>query len=98
MTRQFFTLFPTVTLCVALSTGAFASPPTAGADTDAVVSQLQHRAARLDWDKQTTKGGPRAERELQSFRVKKLIERLQAGEAVDPHEIDTLLNEQPWPR
>jgi hypothetical protein len=98
MTRRFFTLFTTTTLCVALTAGAYARPQTAGADKDVVISQLQRRAARLDWDAQTTKGAPRAERELQSLRVKQLIERLQADEAVDPQEIDKLLKEQPWPR
>lgn len=98
MTRQVFTLFTTALLCNALTTWAFASPPTAGAEKDAVVSKLQQQAQRFEREAQATKGIPRSQRELQSSRVKRLIERLQAGETVDPHEIDKLLNEQPWPR
>ena len=99
MTRQFFTLFTTATLCVSLTAGAFAaSSPTTGTEKDAVVSKLQQQAHRFESDAQATKGSARALREMQSYRVKKLIQRLQAGEAVDPNEIDKLLNEQPWPQ
>jgi hypothetical protein len=98
MTRRFFTLFTITTLCVSLTAGAFASSPTAATDKDTVIPQLEQQAHRFEWEAQATKGIPRAQRELQSFRVKRLIKRLQAGEAVDPQEIDKLLKEQPWPR
>jgi len=98
MKRQFFTLFTAGVLCASLIVGAFASPPTADTEQDKLISQLEQKAHRLEWEAQATKGAPRALRGLQSLRVKKLIQRLQAGEAVDPQEVDKLLKEQPWPR
>lgn len=98
MTRRFFTLFTTATLSAFLVAGASAMPSTAGAQRDALIAQLDHQAHRFAWEAQATKGIPRAEREFQSLKVKKLIQRLQVGEVVDPHEIDTLLQTQPWPR
>jgi hypothetical protein len=98
MTRQFITLFTTTTLCVFLTVGAFASSPTAATDKDRVILKLEQQAHRFEWEAQGTKGLPRTQREFQSLRVKRLIQRLQAGEAVDPQEIDKLLKEQPWPR
>ena len=102
MKRQFFTLGTITALSAALVVNAFALPSTldspAGTKKDAVIAQLDRQAHRLEWEAQGTKGGARALRELQAFRVKKLIQRLQAGEVVDPQEIDTLLKLQPWPR
>lgn len=77
---------------------AFAMSSTVDTQRATRIAQLDCQAHRLDWAAQETKGIPRAERTLQSFRVKKLIQRLQTGEAVDPQEIDMLLKVQPWPR
>lgn len=96
MTRQFFTLFTTATVGIFLAAGAFASSPTVNTERDKVVSKLEQQTRRLEWDAQATKGAPRSLRELQSLRIKKLIQRLQAGETVDPQEIDKLLKEQQW--
>jgi hypothetical protein len=98
MKRQFVTLFTTAALCTALTGSAFASSPTADTEKNPLIAKLEQQAHRLEWEAHATKGVPRAQRELQSLRVKKLIQRLQTGEAVDPQEIDTLLKEQPWPR
>lgn len=98
MKRQFFTLFAAGVLCAALTAGAFAGSPTAATDKDKVIQELEQQAHRFEWEAQATKGLPRTQREFQSLRVKRLIQRLQAGEAVDPQEIDKLLKEQPWPR
>lgn len=98
MTRQFVTLFTAGVLCASLAAPVFAASPTANMEKDKVVSELEQQAHRLEWEAQATKGVPRAQREFQSLQVKKLIQRLQAGEAVDSHEIDKLLKEQPWPR
>ena len=97
MKLHVFTLFTAGILCASLTAGAFASSPTTSRDKATVIPQLEQQAHRLDWNAQATKGSARALREMQSYRVKKLIERLQAGEAVDPQEIDKLLNQQPWP-
>lgn len=98
MKRQFCTLLTVGVLCTSLTTSAFASSPTANAEKDKVIPQLEQHVHRFDWAAQSTKGSARALREQQSLQVKKLIQRLQAGEAVDPGEIDTLLKEQPWPQ
>jgi hypothetical protein len=98
MKRYLFTLLTASVLCTSLTASAFATSPTANAEKGKVIPQLEQQVHRLDWAAQSTKGSARALRELQSLRVKKLIQRLQAGEAVDPNEIDKLLNEQPWPQ
>jgi flagellar capping protein FliD len=97
MKHRVFTLFTSGILCASLTAEAFAASPTVNTEKNAQISQLEQKAHRLDWDAQATKGSARALREMQSYQVKKLIERLQAGEAVDPQEIDKLLNQQPWP-
>ena len=97
MKRQFLMLFTAGVLCASLTAGAFASSPTTGTEKNQLISKLEQQAHRFEWEAQATKGVPRAQRELQSLRVKKLIQRLQAGEAVGPQEIDKLLKEQPWP-
>ena len=97
MKHHVFTLFTTGILCASLTAGAFANSPATSSDKARVIPKLEQQAHRLDWDAQATKGSARALREMQSYRVKKLIQRLQAGETVDPQEIDKLLNQQPWP-
>jgi hypothetical protein len=91
MKRQLFTLFATGVFCASLTGGVFATSPPADAARERLIAQLEQRAHRLDWDAQGTKGVPRARLEQQSLRVKRLIERLKAGETVDPQEIDKLL-------
>ena len=98
MKRHLFTLLTASVLCTSLTASAFALSPTANSEKSKVIPQLEQQAHRFDWAAQSTKGSARALREQQSLRVKKLIQRLQAGEAVDPNEIDTLLKEQPWPQ
>jgi hypothetical protein len=95
MKRQFFTLFTTGVLCTSLTASAFAGSPTADTEKAELISKLEQRAHRLEWDAQGTKGVPRAQLEQRSLRVKKLIERLKAGETVDPQEIDKLLQKGP---
>lgn len=95
MKRQFFMLFTTGVLCVSLTAGALAGSPQAAFDEARVISGLEQRARRLEWDAQTTKGAGRQERELQRFQIKKLIERIKAGAYVQPQEIDRLLREEP---
>ena len=98
MKHQFCTLLTIATLNAALVAHAFALPSTTGTQKDKVIVQLDRQVHRFEWAAQSTKGSARALREQQSLRVKKLIQRLQAGEAVDPQEVDKLLNEQPWPQ
>jgi hypothetical protein len=97
MKRYVFTLLTAGVLCTSLTASAFASSPTANTEKDKVIPQLEQQANRLEGAAQATKGSARALREMQSYRVKKLIERLQAGDPVDPQEIDKLLKQQPWP-
>ncbi len=95
MKRQFFTLFATGVLCASLTAGAFAGSPEAAFRKAQVISQLEQRAQRLGQHAQTTKGAGRQEFELQQRQVKQLIERIRAGESVDPQEIDNLLRKGP---
>ena len=95
MKRQFFTLLTAGVTCASLTAGAFAAPPAADSEKAQLVSKLEQRAQRLERQAQATKGAGRQEMELQRLRVKKLIERIQAGESVDPQEIDTLLRKGP---
>jgi hypothetical protein len=93
MKRQLFTRVSAGIFALAI--GAVAAEPTPARDADEaqVVSQLEQRAKRLEWQAQGTKGAPRAALEQQRLRVRKLAERLKAGESVDPQEIDKLLRQ-----
>lgn len=95
MERYVFTLLTVGVLCTSLTTGAFTASPAADSEKTRLVSKLEQRAQRLGRHAQTTKGAGRQEFELQQLRVKKLIERLKAGESVDPQEIDNLLRKGP---
>lgn len=95
MKRQFLTAVTVGVISVSLAAGAFAASPNADLEKGKVVSQLEQRAQRLGQHAQTTKGAGRQEFELQQLRVKKLIERLKAGESVDPQELDNLLRKGP---
>lgn len=95
MKRLFFTAVTAGVISVSLTAGAFATSPNAGLEKGKVVSQLEQRAQRLGQHVQTTTGAGRQEFELQQRQVKQLIERLKAGESVDPQEIDNLLRKGP---
>jgi hypothetical protein len=95
MTRPFFTWLTAGVLGFSLTASAFASPSRASSQQAALVPALEQRAERLEQHAQTTKGAGRQEYEIQRQQVQHLIKRLQAGEAVDPREIDTLLGTGP---
>ncbi len=95
MKRQFFILFTTGIFCASLTAGAFANSSSTGSEKGRVVSQLEKRAQRLEQHAQGTKGAGRQEFELQRRQVQDLIERIKAGESVDPQEIDHLLRKGP---
>ncbi len=77
--------------CVLLTGCAVVQAPVAQPRQTGVVARLEERAQQLEHAAAGTKGGHAALLGLQRFRVKKLIERLKAGEHVDPQEIDALL-------
>jgi hypothetical protein len=93
MKHHFVTLFTTALFCAAVTARALAGVPSADTPRDWLVWQLEQRAQQLDWYAHDQKGIGREQLEEQSLQVKDLIERLNAGEAVDPHEIDQLLTE-----
>lgn len=95
MKRRVLTLFIAGVVCGSLTTGAFAGSPQAEFDKATVISKLEHRARRLEQAAQMTKGAGRQELELQRFRVKQLIKRIEAGEDVDRQEIIMLLSKGP---
>jgi hypothetical protein len=91
MNRPFVTLFTAGVFGVSLTAGAFADPPRTRSPQSLVIATLEQRAQRLEQHAQMTKGAGRQELEIQRRQVQQLIERIKEGEAVDPHEIDTLL-------
>ncbi len=95
MKRPFFTWLTAGVLGFSLTASAFAGPPRASSQQAALVAALEQRAQRLGQHAQTTTGGGRQEFEIERHQVQRLIERLKAGEAVDPREIDTLLGTGP---
>jgi hypothetical protein len=95
MKRQFFTLFTTGVLCAALTGGAFASSSAASLGKTQVVSELEQRAQRLEWEAQATKGVPWAQLEMRALHMRHLAEKIKAGESVDAQEIDRLLRQEP---
>lgn len=82
-------------VCLWLTTGVFASSSAGDAENAQLISKLEQQARRLERHAQATKGVPRLRLEMQRLRVKNLINRIQAGEAVDPQEIDALLRSRP---
>ncbi len=95
MQRPVWTLFTATVLCPLLITGPLTASAQTSGNQAQVISQLEERAQRLERHAHATKGAGRQELELQRLRLKKLIERLKAGQAVDPHEIETLLRKGP---
>jgi len=95
MKHPFFTLFTAGVLGLSLTAGALAGPPRTGSQQSPLIVTLEQRAQRLEQHAQTTTGGGRQEFEIQRHQVQHLIERIKAGEAVDPHEIDMLLKTGP---
>ena len=95
MKHPFFTVLTAGVLGLSLTAGAFADSPRAGSQQVALVATLEQRAQRLEQHAQTTTGGGRQMFEIQRRQVQQLIERIKAGEAVDPQEIDMLLRTGP---
>ena len=77
--------------CVFLTGCAVVKTPATQAGESGVVARLEARAQQFEQATQGTKGAHVALLRMQRFRVKKLIERLKAGENVDPQEIAVLL-------
>src|SRR5262245_24941970 len=95
MKRPFFTWLTAGVLSLSLTASAFAGSPRAGSRQSPLIATLEQRAQRLGQHAQTTTGGGRQEFDIERHQVQRLIERLKAGEAVDPREIDTLLGTGP---
>lgn len=91
MKRLFFTLLTAGTVCLSLTVGAFAEAPVDQNGKTDLVAKLGARAQQLERATEGTKGAHAALLGMQRVRVKKLIERIEAGENVDPQEIDILL-------
>jgi hypothetical protein len=91
MNRQCCTLLTTSVFFLAVTAGAFAAAPAGDAEQAQLLSTLEARAKWLDSNAKGQKGAHRMLMDMQSVRLKKLIQRLQAGEQVDPQEIDSLL-------
>ncbi len=81
---------------VAVSIGLFAA--VAGAQDKApnreLLAKLEQMRSESESKAQTLTGGPKMKWLLQEARINKFIERIKAGQTVDPKEIDQLLREQ----
>lgn len=95
MKHPFLTLFTAGILSASLIAGAFAKPGSIHSEKSNAVTRLEQRAQRLEQHVHTTTAGGRQMLLLQRRHVQDLIARIQAGEAVDPREIDKLLWESP---
>jgi TolA-binding protein len=95
MKRQFFALLIAGAVCVSLATGALAGSPHGDFEKGKLVLKLEERDRQLEQRAQATKGAPRMELEMQRRQVRNLIEKIKAGESVDPQEIDVLLGKRP---
>jgi TolA-binding protein len=95
MKQQFFMLFTTGALCAALTGAAFAGSSASSQDETQVVSQLEQRSQKLEQEAQTTKGAGQALMEMQARGMNHDAEKIQAGEPVNPQEVDRLLSEGP---
>lgn len=95
MKRLFFTLLTAGAVLTSFARGVFATSSTVDPNKSNAVSQLENREQRLEQHVQTTTGGGRQAFVLQRRQVQQLIERIKAGESVDPREIDKLLRESP---
>ncbi len=86
-------------LSTVLVAGALTLAPAvsiAAATTDrATAGQLEARADQLEARALATKGGPQQELLMRRARLQRLIDRIDAGEHVDPGEVDDLLNQLP---
>jgi hypothetical protein len=82
--------FLALSMTLVLSASASAQPK---ADDKELVAHLQRMASETEWKTRTLTGAPQQKWLLHQVRVRRLIERLNAGQSVDPKEIDELLRE-----
>ena len=81
-----------------LSMGLFLSTSAAASaeqktDDAALVARLERMASESDQKVRTLNGAPKLKWLLHEKRVKGLIDKLKAGQSVDPKEIDAILTE-----
>jgi Flp pilus assembly protein TadB len=58
-----------------------------------LMAKLEQMRSETEWKAQTLAGGPKQKWLLHQSRLNRLIDRLKAGQTVDPKEIDELLKE-----
>lgn len=87
MKRSFLRLLTAAAVYASLAAGALA----AQTGQPELIARLEARAQQLERATEGTKGAHVALLRMQRVQVKKLIERIKAGENVDPQEIDALL-------
>ncbi|MBI3757774.1 MAG: hypothetical protein HY267_07350 [Deltaproteobacteria bacterium] len=95
MKRQLFTFLTAGALLTSFTVRAFANSSALDSNKRNAVSRLEEHTQRLEQHVQTTTGGGRQVFELQRRQVQDLIDRIKAGESVNPQEIDKLLRENP---
>jgi len=63
------------------------------AENQELVVRLEQMASENDWKIKTSTGAPHQKWLLHQRKVQNLIEKLKAGQSVDPQEIDRILTE-----
>lgn len=81
-------IFLVLTASLMLSASAAAQPK---ADDKQLLAQLERMASETEWKTRTLTGAPQQKWLLHQARLRRLIERLNSGQSVDPKEIDDLL-------
>ena len=56
-----------------------------------LVAQLEKMLAQSDYKSRTLTGGPKGLWLLRQAKIEKIVERLKAGQPVDPKDLDTIL-------
>ncbi len=64
------------------------------ADNQELIARLERMASDSDSKARMLTGGPKQQWLLRELRIKNLIEKLKAGQQVDPREIDEILKQQ----
>ena len=86
MKTKVFFLAVSLSVLVAMPVGAQQQSPDPN-----LVAQLEKMLAQSDYKSRTLTGGPKGLWLLRQAKIEKIIERLKAGQPVDPKDLDTIL-------
>jgi hypothetical protein len=87
----------TKVIVLAAALNAFAAAPMwaqSGPPDPKVLAQLEKRLAQSDSEAKRLTGAPKSLWLLREAKIQKIIERLKAGQPVDPKELDVVLSDR----